>query len=438
MGVFATFAVIMGTQACSHTPTVTEFPATASAVDETARLKKDLEEARLRQVNVLSPNHYADAQDALADAQAELKQPKSDQDSRDALHSVAMGRAYLDLATRTAAIGEKNLEPVLAARRQALTAKAPQYFEDDFRRVDGDLRDVGEDLEDRELQSAMDRRDELQAAFLDLELRALQEGAVGQAERLTEKARDEDARRFAPRTLAIAEKNIEDTRAYIFGNRHDQAGIERRATETLASAQHALKITREAKATNSTSPEDTALRLESERNRLESRNDQLALQQAATTHLMSENVALAKKAAADRRFEIARQAFSEDEAQVYRQGDTLTIRLRALQFPTNRATLKDRDFALLGKVQKVIKDFGETEVTVEGHTDSVGSKARNQTLSQQRAEAVRKYLVANNTLDTESVTAEGFGYDRPLASNKSAEGRAQNRRVDIVIQPGEE
>jgi outer membrane protein OmpA-like peptidoglycan-associated protein len=76
----------------------------------------------------------------------------------------------------------------------------------------------------------------------------------------------------------------------------------------------------------------------------------------------------------------------------------------------------------------------ESKIVVEGHTDAQGSAASNQELSQRRAQSVRDFLVSHG-ISADRVTSQGFGPTRPVADNASAEGRANNRRVEIVIQP---
>jgi OOP family OmpA-OmpF porin len=73
-------------------------------------------------------------------------------------------------------------------------------------------------------------------------------------------------------------------------------------------------------------------------------------------------------------------------------------------------------------------------VIAEGHTDSIGSDAYNQKLSEQRAESVRRYLV-NGGIEAGRISTEGFGESRPVASNQTADGRAQNRRVELRVLP---
>ena len=127
--------------------------------------------------------------------------------------------------------------------------------------------------------------------------------------------------------------------------------------------------------------------------------------------------------------------FNSDEAEVYKQRNQLVIRLKAIQFPVGTAIIEPENYALLGKVQRAIQTFDGPSVIVEGHTDSTGSDEINQALSTQRAEAVSTYLVANKTIQADKIDSKGFGPTRPLASNTTPEGRAINRRIDVIITP---
>jgi outer membrane protein OmpA-like peptidoglycan-associated protein len=82
----------------------------------------------------------------------------------------------------------------------------------------------------------------------------------------------------------------------------------------------------------------------------------------------------------------------------------------------------------------LIKEDPLSKIVIEGHTDSQGTAAYNQDLSQQRAQAVRDYLVTRG-IASDRITSQGFGLTRSIADNGSAEGRANNRRVEIVVQP---
>lgn len=140
---------------------------------------------------------------------------------------------------------------------------------------------------------------------------------------------------------------------------------------------------------------------------------------------------------AERRFQQlfieVQKMFAEDQAEVYKQDKNLVIRLKTIQFPVGKDLIMPDNYALLSQVRKAIRTFGEPEVVIEGHTDNTGSTAINAQLSQNRAEAVRQYFIANGTLEEQKITAIGYGSERPLAANDSIEGRAINRRIDIVI-----
>ena len=86
----------------------------------------------------------------------------------------------------------------------------------------------------------------------------------------------------------------------------------------------------------------------------------------------------------------------------------------------------------LAKVAGIVSGHPGLELDVEGHTDSVGGDAYNQLLSEHRGTAVRDYLI-HEGMAANSVTTKGFGETQPVASNDTAQGRQQNRRVELVI-----
>jgi OmpA-OmpF porin, OOP family len=102
-------------------------------------------------------------------------------------------------------------------------------------------------------------------------------------------------------------------------------------------------------------------------------------------------------------------------------------------FDSGKSTLKPGAKKTLQRIADQLKGDSAVKVAVEGHTDNVGKEATNQTLSEKRAGAVRDFLVSSG-LPADRVSATGFGERDPIATNKSAAGRQQNRRVELVIQ----
>jgi OOP family OmpA-OmpF porin len=106
-----------------------------------------------------------------------------------------------------------------------------------------------------------------------------------------------------------------------------------------------------------------------------------------------------------------------------------------IQFEVNKARIKPASFGTLDGVVKVMNERPTIKVEVEGHTDTSGDAEKNRALSQQRAESVLEYLIKKG-IARERLTAKGFGPDKPIASNDTAEGRETNRRVEFSIVGG--
>lgn len=112
--------------------------------------------------------------------------------------------------------------------------------------------------------------------------------------------------------------------------------------------------------------------------------------------------------------------------------DTGSVALRNISFDTGKATIKPESAKELALVIEVLKADPSLTLEVQGHTDNVGAKAANLTLSQQRADAVRDYLVKTGGIAATRLTAVGFGDTKPVAPNTTDEGRAANRRVQLI------
>jgi outer membrane protein OmpA-like peptidoglycan-associated protein len=89
---------------------------------------------------------------------------------------------------------------------------------------------------------------------------------------------------------------------------------------------------------------------------------------------------------------------------------------------------------LLGEIAKMLQQSPDVKLSVEGHTDNVGAAASNQGLSEKRAQAIVAWLTAHG-VDASRLKAKGWGQTKPVADNSSEDGRAKNRRVDLVKIP---
>ena len=120
---------------------------------------------------------------------------------------------------------------------------------------------------------------------------------------------------------------------------------------------------------------------------------------------------------------------------VTRMGDRIILNMPSnVTFATDQDQVIPPFYPTLDSVAIVLRKFDKTLIDVDGHTDSVGNAGYNQDLSNRRANSVANYL-ASRGVDPRRMSAMGYGLERPIASNATESGRAQNRRVEIAISP---
>jgi len=461
---------------------VTPIPTSENPSEQVDLLAKRIDTARKEQVNVLSPALFLKAEQFLKNAKKGLKLGKS---LSDILREVSYGKAQLQRAEEMAQVSRSALPDVLAARDRAIKAGAPDLG-NDYATVDQQFIALTGAIENNDLDWARENRLKVTNGFDRLELQAIKHKALGEARKLIANAEAGGAAELAPKTLAEAKGKLSEADDFISKNRYKKEGIQLKAAEALFQARRLQQVMLLARKIKTTKPEDTALLFEGMlqevsdklsspdlrdqpmNKRLEGILDSInALQgerqslaetaqaqqkQIASLEGLSRQERIAKERLtqeertakehleAERRFRALyseiRNMFGVTEAEIYKQGNRLVIRLRAVKFPVGKAVIMPSNYELLSRVQKAIGKVKKPEVVIEGHTDSTGSDAANQKLSQDRADAVREYLIANATVPPEKILAVGYGSTRPLASNATEEGRAINRRIDVLITPG--
>ena len=138
---------------------------------------------------------------------------------------------------------------------------------------------------------------------------------------------------------------------------------------------------------------------------------------------------------ADKQEEELRRQMQGTGVQVQRQGDTIQLIMPGnITFATDSDAIAGSFYAPLNNLANSFKQFNQNTIEVVGYTDSTGSRQHNMDLSQRRAQAVSTYLTSQG-VDPSRVSARGLGPDQPTASNADANGRAQNRRVEVNLKP---
>jgi outer membrane protein OmpA-like peptidoglycan-associated protein len=130
------------------------------------------------------------------------------------------------------------------------------------------------------------------------------------------------------------------------------------------------------------------------------------------------------------------RAIKEKERTLIQEG---VIRLNAVYFDVGKAVIKPESFDALNEVAEILIKYPNLKIEIQGHTDNTGTAAKNRQLSQKRAQAVLDYILKHDpNINGSNFTVVGYGPDRPIASNATAEGRQLNRRVEFVVLNKEE
>lgn len=137
----------------------------------------------------------------------------------------------------------------------------------------------------------------------------------------------------------------------------------------------------------------------------------------------------------DRQERALRERMAGTGVDVVRQGDNITLNMpENITFGFDRSDLQPQFYPVLDNVAATLREYNQTIVEIAGHTDSKGTDAYNQALSERRASSVGNYLMAKGLVRDRFITV-GAGESRPVASNDTDAGRAQNRRVEITLVP---
>ena len=410
---------------------------------------------RNENASILAPKEFDHAQSSLEKAKSLQISRSSDERI---LKQAALSLAWSADAKEKIEHNEPALKTVLENRKFADTAQAPRLFPHRWKGADQDLQDLAAESGMKNKEKWAKNVDEMNRRYLALEGDAVATANLKSARKNIEQAEENKAAKFAPQTLKEANLEYERSWKAIQGSPRNREVIQTSADRANEKADLLKEVTNEAIVNGAIGSEmiirkNIEDRLQTE-NDLRARDQQIRTLAGQKNQVQGERMKAEQKAAileADLQSKDAeeqtrakhdiqakakeiRQMFNPSEADVYVDGNTVLIRLKALQFAVNQAILTPQHYPLLGKVMDAIDLFDNEKITIEGHTDSTGVAARNQDLSQKRAEAVQAYLLANEDLETSQIEAVGYGYEKPIATNKTAQGRAQNRRIDIKIE----
>ena len=456
---------------------VESIPKTEHPQELINRLDNEVALARNETINVLSPAWFAKAESALNEARRLLEEGA---ELSKIFNEIATGRAELNRAKKIAKVSKATLAEVIQGRELARKAGAAGLGKD-YEAAEEAFLDLTRAIEKENLGYAQRNQAAVTEQFRQLEIRAIKIRTIGEIRNLLRAAEKQKFDKIAPESYAAAKNKLAEADTFITENPYQKEQMSMLANEALFLAQRHMEIAEETKKIQEMGPEQIALKMEEilyktsrqltapdmrdqsferqEKNILatisarqadhEFTVKKIKEQQLEITDLQHKIASLEGQSRQQQErfmaqkqlnqlFSEVRGYFDSSEAEVYKRENQLIIRLKTMRFPVGQSVIMPDNYALLGKVQRAIRAFGEPDVIIGGHTDSTGPEPLNEHLSQQRAEAVRQYLVANGILPFDKIIAVGYGSMRPLSSNSTEKGRAMNRRIDVTISPSAE
>ena len=449
---------------------------------------KDVDAARDAAVSanasLLAPRSYGSATKDYAAADAGLKRGRNIDYVRG---KASNAEGHYKRATTAAELAKTVLSQVLKSRQDAANAKGQELSPEIWDKAQREFGSAIRYLEKGDLKNAKRKDISATSLYRDAELVAIKAQYLSVTRRLLADADRARVGRYAPLTLGRAKQLLTEAEKELNENRYDTDRPRNLARQANYEAKHAIylsEVVRDVRDKDLT-VEQLVLHWEQPLNKISGAADILpamsnghaGLTAKLVTHIenqrnkiqslaqeseagnlrladmgeeiralderlggaTTERAALVQRLEAQARvkeqFERVEKMFSRSEARVFREGDTVILRLSGLTFDSGKADIRQSSYSLLTKVEKAIDVFPRSELVIEGHTDSYGGDQSNQNLSQQRAESVQRYMINAMRIPSYRLIATGFGETNPVANNETESGRARNRRIDIVIKP---
>lgn len=448
-----------------------------------------------KRAEILSPSNFDDGLKYYEKANSAYESGDNLADIKEYLKDAVI---YFQKSTSEIDVMEVLFAETLNSRDDALDAGANIYEKELWENAQNDFKDATHEYEKGNSDKAKEKGKEAYDLYRKAELAAIKSNLFNNARELIAKAEDMKADKYAPKTLAKAKKSLEDGQLALETERYDtdkprmlakNAEYEAKhaiylvnyieeiddqdmeiedlilsgesyltqigditgilvefdegssvAAEKISSnviilkddifnIRHNLNICETTNANQTKQIALNALQIEAMGNEQQEQIAEAAIQQ----QLLEDQIAYEEKVV--KKFDEIFNMFDLKEASVFRQGNDIILRMTGFNFDIGSPEVKPENYQLLAKVQMAINIFSKSQIVIQGHTDSQGGDSFNMKLSQERADAVKAYLMANMPdYDQSNIAAVGYGESKPIENNETKYGRSQNRRIDVVIE----
>ncbi|MGD1975136.1 MAG: hypothetical protein PVG73_13815 [Desulfobacterales bacterium] len=383
--------------ACAGTQTsVQSISKSANPTDLVNEFDGEIATARKNQLNVLSPDWFSEAEASLTSAKKALN--KGDEIS-EIMENVAEGRTQLKKAEEMAQVARTTLPELIKSREMARAAGATKINE--YARAEDDFLMLTKAIEDNNLRLAQRERDRVSKDFRALELRAIKDQTIGEVRNLLTQAVNDGARKYAPHSLSMAQQKLKNTDVFITQNPYEKAKMQEMANDALFYAQRLIQMNKQSQKIRTMESEDTArwiedmlhqttaklsapdMRNEPFETQVENMVESVSALQSNHNFVIQQtkeqeaDIAVLRKRIASLEGETKEQQaakerltaekefnekfvqiqnyFEPEEAEVYKQGNQLVIRLKSIQFPVGKDTIMPKNYETLSRIDVIVR-----------------------------------------------------------------------------------
>jgi outer membrane protein OmpA-like peptidoglycan-associated protein len=442
-------------------------------------MNKSANKAEKLSANILSSRNY---EKALRYKERTLSSSRS---VKYICQNAQRAKESYELASQISQLANIELKETIQRRSDAIKVESEKKYLKDWDKIERKFLQAIKSLENGNIKKAQELNTIASNEFSDIELKSIKDNYLFSARSKIILAKKEKADRFAPITLSEAISFLSRAESDLENQRYENQLARKNAELSIERSEHAIFLTKLIQSVDEDKLSIEQLIIQSEKN-LEKiassadiyplmtngyepltqslslfidtlKRDKLYLEQDQKDNLiqiadMEEEIrnldkmlggateekerliqSIEAQARVKEQFERVERIFNANEARVFRENNNVILRLIGITFESNESKVMTKNIPLLTKVEKAIDVYPNSEIIIEGHTDSQGDDQLNQNLSQKRADSIKQYMINAMLIPNFRIIATGYGETKPIANNETSLGRQKNRRIDIVI-----
>jgi outer membrane protein OmpA-like peptidoglycan-associated protein len=442
-------------------------------------MNKSANKAEKLSANILSSRNY---EKALRYKERTLSSSRS---VKYICQNAQRAKESYELASQISQLANIELKETIQRRSDAIKVESEKKYLKDWDKIERKFLQAIKSLENGNIKKAQELNTIASNEFSDIELKSIKDNYLFSARSKIILAKKEKADRFAPITLSEANLFLSRAESDLENQRYENQLARKNAELSIERSEHAIFLTKLIQSVDEDKLSIEQLIIQSEKN-LEKiassadiyplmtngyepltqslslfidtlKRDKLYLEQDQKDNLiqiadMEEEIrnldkmlggateekerliqSIEAQARVKEQFERVERIFNANEARVFRENNNVILRLIGITFESNESKVMTKNIPLLTKVEKAIDVYPNSEIIIEGHTDSQGDDQLNQNLSQKRADSIKQYMINAMLIPNFRIIATGYGETKPIANNETSLGRQKNRRIDIVI-----